>query len=92
MPHRDLLLSPDHEIFADGVLIPIRQPVNGGTIARVASPALTWFHLELLTHDVLSLERLPAVSRLDPGENADRPALCIPISPFEHGALWAARR
>ena len=32
MPHADLLLSPDHAVFVDGMLICIRQLVNGSTI------------------------------------------------------------
>ena len=43
MPHTDLLLSPDHAVFVDGMLICIRQLVNGSTIrhgARVDSGRL----------------------------------------------------
>ena len=31
IPHRDLFLSPDHAVFIDGTLIPIRYLVNGST-------------------------------------------------------------
>ena len=34
MPHRDLLLSPDHAVFVDGMLICVRQLVNGATIRQ----------------------------------------------------------
>lgn len=33
MPRRNLWLSPDHAVFVDGVLIPIKYLVNGTTIA-----------------------------------------------------------
>jgi hypothetical protein len=32
-PHRPLLLSPDHAVLVDGVLIPVRTLVNGSTRA-----------------------------------------------------------
>ncbi len=34
MPHRDLLVSPDHAIFVDGMLIGARQLLNGTTIRQ----------------------------------------------------------
>ncbi len=66
-PHRDLFLSPDHAVFVDGVLIAIRQLVNGGSIAPVARQRVTYFHVELDRHDVLFAEGLPAESYLDTG-------------------------
>ena len=33
-PATDILLSPDHAVFVDGVLIPVRYLVNGATICR----------------------------------------------------------
>lgn len=34
LPVRDLLLSPDHAVFTDGVLIPVKHLVNGVTVLR----------------------------------------------------------
>ena len=59
MPGRDLFLSPDHAVFVDDVLIPIRCLVNGGTIAQVPMDAVSYYHIELAEHDVLSVEGLP---------------------------------
>ena len=68
LPHRDLLLSPDHALFLDGVLIPVRYLVNGASIAPDEDiDAVTYFHVELATHDVLLAEGLPAESYLDTG-------------------------
>jgi hypothetical protein len=74
VPRRDLLLSPDHAVFVSGdeagagdVLIPVRYLVNGRSIARIDVTAVTYWHVELDTHDVLLAEGLPAESYLDTG-------------------------
>jgi hypothetical protein len=65
--HRDLLVSPDHALFLDGVLIPARYLCNGTTIRQEAVAAVSYFHIELEQHDVLLAEGLPAESYLDTG-------------------------
>ena len=70
-PRRDVFLSPDHAVFVDGVLIPIRYLINGRSVAQVPAPAVTYFHVELARHAVLSAEGLPAESYLDTGHRAD---------------------
>jgi hypothetical protein len=70
-PYRDLWLSPDHAIFADGVLIPIKYLVNGTTIEQVPMDAVTYYHVELRRHDVLLAEGLPAESYLDTGDRSN---------------------
>ena len=70
LPARDLLLSPDHAVFWDGVLIPVRHLVNGRTVRQEAADAMTYFHVELATHDVLLAERLGCESYLDTGNRA----------------------
>ena len=67
MPHRDLWLSPDHAVFVEGNLIPIRYLVNGTTVAQVETPEVSYWHVELDRHDVLLAEGLPAESFLDTG-------------------------
>jgi autotransporter passenger strand-loop-strand repeat protein len=66
-PRRDLFLSPDHAVFVDGVLIPVRQLINGTTIAQVAVDDVIYYHVELECHDVLFAEGLAAESYLDTG-------------------------
>jgi hypothetical protein len=66
-PRRDLWLSPDHAVFTDGVLIPIRYLINDATIAQEPVDAVTYWHVELPIHDVLFAEGLPAESYLDTG-------------------------
>jgi hypothetical protein len=67
LPRRDLLLSPDHAVYVDGALIPIRYLINGRSIVPTASRTVIYYHLELPRHDVLLAEGLPAESYLDTG-------------------------
>ncbi len=70
-PRRDLFLSPDHAVFVDDVLIPVKYLVNGGSIAQVRRKSVTYYHVELPRHDVLLAEGLPAESYLDTGDRAN---------------------
>jgi serralysin len=67
LPARDLLLSPDHAIFADSVLIPIKRLENGDSVRQIDAASVTYFHVELDAHDVVLAEGLPAESYLDTG-------------------------
>ncbi len=67
MPRRDLLVSPEHALFVDGVLIPARSLLNGSNVTQDAPDAIEYFHVELDRHDVLLAEGVPAESYLDTG-------------------------
>jgi hypothetical protein len=67
MPHRDLWLSPDHALFIDGVLIPVRYLINGATIVQEHRCEVTYWHVELDRHDVILAEGLPCESYLETG-------------------------
>ncbi|MCW3476430.1 Hint domain-containing protein [Limobrevibacterium gyesilva] len=69
-PHRDVVLSPDHAVFVDGVLIPIRYLINGTTIVQQSVSDVTYYHVELPVHDVIVAEGLPAESYLDTGNRS----------------------
>jgi Hint domain len=70
MPHRDLLVSPDHAIFVDGKLICARQLVNGSTIRQELDwTAVDYYHVELDQHAILLAEGLPAESYIDTGNS-----------------------
>ncbi len=67
-PSRDLFLSPDHAVFVDDVLIPVKHLINGGCIVQVPMNEVSYFHIELQEHAVLFAEGLPTESYLDTGD------------------------
>jgi hypothetical protein len=70
-PRRDLLLSPDHAVFADGALIPAKLLVNGVTIVHdTRRREVTYFHVECAAHEILLAEGLEVESYLDTGNRA----------------------
>jgi T5SS/PEP-CTERM-associated repeat protein/uncharacterized repeat protein (TIGR03803 family) len=95
-PCRDLFLSPDHAVFVDDVLIPIRYLTNGSTIVQQPRDAVTYFHIELERHDVIFAEGLACESYLDTGNRSnfegDTPVALHPDVSGGHGKRAAARR
>lgn len=83
LPARDLFLSPDHAVFAEGVLVPVKHLINGVSIAQLPVDTVSYFHIELDRHAVLLAEALPAETYLDTGDrnafgNGDGPTLLHP--------------
>ena len=68
-PYRDLLLSPDHAVYANDVLIPVKRLVNGSTIDQVMVDEIDYYHVELPRHNVLLANGLAAESFLDVNGN-----------------------
>lgn len=67
LPERPLYLSPDHALYLDGHLIPAKALVNGRSIVQERRRHITYYHIELETHDVLLAESLPVESYLETG-------------------------
>ncbi|HET8997333.1 MAG TPA: Hint domain-containing protein, partial [Acetobacteraceae bacterium] len=97
VPQRDLYLSPDHAIYLNGVLIPVKYLVDGCNIlpaAHLRRPV--YYHVELDCHDLLLAEGLAAESFLDTGQRgmfagADEPRLLHPaMANRGNTATWEA--
>jgi hypothetical protein len=66
-PLSDLYVSACHAIYIDSILIPAKYLVNGVTIVADAKPealSLTYFHIELDTHEAILAEGLAVESFL----------------------------
>ncbi len=79
-PARNLWLSPDHAVFIDGCLVPIRHLVDGSLIAQTEMDEVTFHHVELASHSVILADGMPCESYLDTGNR----------TMFENGSFVAS--
>lgn len=64
-PARDLYLSPLHSVYVDGILIPAIDLLNGVTVLQETRSKITYFHVELPSHNAIYAEGLTAETYLD---------------------------
>jgi hypothetical protein len=90
-PRRDLVLSPDHAVLVDDMLVPIRYLINGATVRQETPARVRYFHVELDRHDVLLAEGLPAESFLDTGNRAsfENGGARVAMTPEFARSVWA---
>ena len=91
-PHTDLFLSPDHALYVNEVLIPVKHLINGSTIVQVPVGRVTYYHLELPQHDVVLAEGLLAETFLDMKDGssyANRPGPAV--SGFQRADVGGVR-
>jgi len=91
-PSRDLFLSPEHAIYLDGVLIPVKHLIDGGRIAQAPRAMVTYYHIELPRHDVVLADGMTAESYLagaDPGAFA-RSGGPVALHPDLSSRVWEA--
>lgn len=71
VPCRDLMVSPDHALFVDNVLIQAGALVNGTSVVRERHvPAVfTYYHVEVDDHSLILAENTPTETFVD---NVDR--------------------
>lgn len=95
MPERDLYLSPAHALYIDGLLVPVRNLINGRTITQTAveGDTIDYFHIQLAGHDVVLADGAPAETLLaasdlaaDGWDEATLPPVCeaepVPYAPI----------
>lgn len=67
IPVRDLLVSPGHAAAIESVLVKAGRLVNGATILHESVERVTYWHIELDSHDLLVADGMPAESYVDCG-------------------------
>ena len=72
-PARDLMVSPGHSLCVDvvgEVLIPAAALINGSTVVQDDVESVTYWHVELETHEIILAENMPVESYLDMGNRS----------------------
>ncbi len=67
LPYADLWLSPGHSLCLDDVLLPVRALAHGDLVSQVAVDEVTYWHVELDSHDILFANGAASESYLDTG-------------------------
>ncbi len=85
VPYRRLVISPDHALYIDGVLVPAKELLNWTSIRQdTAALHVIYYHVELESHGVIFADGAPAESYLDTGhrsifDNAESAVIAHPV-------------
>jgi hypothetical protein len=71
-PRRDLFLSPDHAVFVEDVLIPVKHLIDGDRIAQVPVASVDYYHIKLDQHELVLAEGLAVESYMGRDNPWDR--------------------
>ena len=95
VPRRELFLSPDHAVYVNNVLVPVKLLVNGTSIVQMKRDRVTYYHVELPEHAVILAEGLTVESYLDTGDRANfgdgATTLLFPDFAQPSATLWETR-
>ena len=92
-PARDLVVSPSHALWLEGVMVPAVALVDGVRVVREAAP-VRYHHIALARHAAVLAEDLPAETfcPLGDGRYPDAPEVADPLPRLEEGAALEALR
>jgi hypothetical protein len=69
VPSRDLRVSPEHAIMAQGVLVPAISLI-GGAIVQETLDEVSYYHIQLDEHDVVIANGAPCETLLDTDDHS----------------------
>lgn len=84
VPTRELRLSPDHALYIEGKLVPVKSLINWASIRQDhGARRVIYYHIELPRHGVIFAEGAPVETFLDTGhrgvfDNADEAVIALP--------------